>query len=83
MKDIIAEAQKARFTVSEGDPKQQSIAISDAWLAELEKHPYHSSKRSWLIRVEKPGTGVFLLKESSKLYRSNKEREPRKLIEAK
>jgi len=46
MKDIIAEAQKARFTVSESDPKQQGIAISDAWLAELEKHPYHSSKRS-------------------------------------
>ncbi len=46
MKDIIAEAQKARFTVSEGDPKHQGIAISDAWLAELEKHPYHSSKRS-------------------------------------
>ena len=50
------------------------------WLAELEKHPYHSSKRSLLIHVEKPGTGVFLLKESSKLYRPHKEREPRKLM---
>ena len=46
MKDIIAEAQKARFTVSEGDPKQQGIAISDAWLVELEKHSYHLSKLS-------------------------------------
>ena len=33
-----------------------------------------------MIRVEKPGTGVFLLKESSKLYRPHKEREPRKLM---
>ena len=79
MKDIIAEAQKARFTVSEGDPKQQGIAISDAWLAELEKHPYHSSKTWLIILVEKPGTGIFLMKESSKLYRPHKEREPRKL----
>ena len=44
MKDIITDAQKARFTVSDEDPKKQGIAISDAWMAELEKHPYHSSK---------------------------------------
>ena len=45
MKDIIGDAHKARFTVSEDDPKQKGIVISEAWLAELEKHPYHSSKR--------------------------------------
>ena len=44
MKDIIADAHKARYTVAEDDPKKQGIVISDAWLAELEKHPYHSSK---------------------------------------
>ena len=30
--------------------------------------------------IEKPGNGDFLLKESSKLYRPHKEREPRKLM---
>ena len=29
--------------------------------------------------MEKPGTGIFLMKESSKLYRPHKERENRKL----
>jgi len=79
MRDIIAEAYKARYTVSEEDPKNHGIAISDSWLAELDKHPYHSSKTSLIILVEKPGTGIFLMKESSKLYRPHKEREPRKL----
>jgi hypothetical protein len=48
-------------------------------LAELEKHPYHSSKTWVIILVEKPGTGIFLMKESSKLYRPQKEREKKKL----
>ena len=43
-------------------------------MAELQKHPYHSSKWLLLILVEKPGTGIFLMKESSKLYRPHKER---------
>ena len=30
--------------------------------------------------IGKPGTGIFLMKESSKLYRPHKEREQRKLI---
>lgn len=79
MKDIIADAQKARYTVDEDDSKKQGIVISEAWMAELQKHPYHSSKHSLLTRIEKPGTGIFLLKESSKLYRPHKEREQRKL----
>ena len=79
MKDIIAGAHKARYTVGEDDKKNQAINISQAWMAELQKHPYHSSKRSLLMLIEKPGTGIFLMKESSKLYRPHKEREQRKL----
>ena len=79
MKDIIAEAHKSRYTVADDDPKKQGIAISESWLAELEKHPYHSSKISNLTLIEKPGTGIFLMKESSKVYRPHKEREKRKL----
>ena len=79
MKDIIAEAHKSRYTVADDDPKKQGIAISESWLAELEKHPYHSSKISYVTIIEKPGTGIFLMKESSKLYRPHKKREKRKL----
>ena len=79
MKDIIAEAHKLRYTVADDDPKKQGIAISESWLAELEKHPYHSSKISNLTCIEKPGTGIFLMKESSKHYQPHKEREKRKL----
>ena len=56
MKDIIAEAHKARYTIADDNPKQQGIAISEAWIAELEKHPYHSSifreTRNWNILDE-------------------------------
>jgi hypothetical protein len=44
-------------------------------MAELQKHPYHSSKLFMLIDLEKPGTGIFLMKESAKLHRPQKERE--------
>ncbi len=44
MKDIIAGALKARTTVGEDDKKIKAINISQAWMAELQKHPYHSSK---------------------------------------
>ena len=79
MKDVIADAHKARFTVADDDPKKQGILISDAWVAELEKHPYHSSKLFEITLVEKPATGIFLLKERSKLYRPRKEKEKRNL----
>ena len=62
MKDIIAKAHKSRYTVAEDDPKKHGIAISDAWIAELEKHPYHSSNLSYVTLIEKPGTGIFLIK---------------------
>jgi hypothetical protein len=77
MKDIIAEAQKARYTVEEGASGDKWIAISDARMAELQKHPYHSSKNIRLTFIEKPGSGIFLMKESSKLNRPHKEREQR------
>jgi len=35
---------------------------------------------SMITLIGKPGTGIFLMKESSKLYRPHKEREQRKLI---
>ncbi len=79
MKDIIAGAHKARYTVGEDDKKNQAINISQAWMAELQKHPYHASKLLMLILVEKPGTGIFLMKESAKLHRPQKEREKKKL----
>ncbi len=79
MKDIIADAQKARFTIADGASNDKGISISEAWMAELQKHPYHSSKYLLLILIEKPGTGIFLMKESAKLYRPHKEREQRKL----
>jgi hypothetical protein len=31
-------------------------------MAELQKHPYHSSNFLLLILVEKPGTGIFLMR---------------------
>lgn len=74
MHDIIEDAQKKRFKVSDEDPKKQAILISDTWLQELQKHPYHSSKILLLTLIGKPGTGIFLIKESAKLYKSQKNR---------
>ena len=65
MKDIIAGTHKAKYTVAEDYTKKQAISISEAWMAELQKHPYHSSKLFLLILIEKPGTGIFLMKESA------------------
>jgi hypothetical protein len=58
--------------VQEGASGEKGIAISDAWMAELQKDPYHSSNYSMLMIIEKPGTGIFLMKESSKFYRPHK-----------
>lgn len=44
MVDIIEEAHKKRFKLSEDDEKKQGILISDSWMQELMKHPYYSSK---------------------------------------
>ena len=70
MKDIIHAASSKRFKVSEDDPKKQGIAITDGWFELLNKHPYHSSKQHCVNFVEKPGTGIFLMKEHAKLYKA-------------
>ena len=74
MQDIISEASKKRFKVEDDDPRGEGIAITDAWFAELTKHPYHSSKFPSLITTERAGTGIFLMKEHAKLYKVQKER---------
>jgi hypothetical protein len=74
MTDIIQAASNKRFKVSDDDPKRQGIAITDGWFQELMKHPYHSSKQPALNLVEKPGTGIFLMKESAKLYKQQRKR---------
>jgi hypothetical protein len=74
MQDIIADASKSRFTIGEDDEKKEGILVTDAWMQELMKHPYHSSKQSFLTIVEKPGTGIFLMKERAKLVKVQKNR---------
>jgi hypothetical protein len=74
MTDIIQAASNKRFKVSDDDPKRQGIAITDGWFQELMKHPYHSSKQPALNLVEKPGTGIFLMKENAKLYKQQRKR---------
>ena len=70
IKDIIQGASKKRFKVSDDDPKRQGIAITDGWFRDVMKHPYHSSKQHVANNVEKPGTGIFLMKEHAKLYKA-------------
>ena len=74
LKDVIKDAHKKRYTIADDDPKKEGILISDQWLAELQKHPYHSSKLKLLTFIEKPGTGIFLMKERAKLYRPQTDR---------
>ena len=70
MQDIIEEANNKRFKIADDDQKKQGIAITEGWLQELMKHPYHSSMVLQLTSIEKPGTGIFLIKENAKLYKS-------------
>ena len=79
MKDIITEANEKRFKANGDGEKKEAIRLSDAWLDELMKHPYHSRKVSLLIFVGKPGTGVYLLRESAKVSKEIKERKMFKL----
>lgn len=46
MVDIIEEAHKKRFKLSEDDTENKAILISESWMKELMKHPYHSSNFS-------------------------------------
>jgi hypothetical protein len=74
MKDIIKDANEKRFKPSDDPEKKEGILITDDWLKELTAHPYHSSKYSNVICVEKPGTGIFLMRERAKLYKSHANR---------
>ena len=74
MTDIIHDASSKRFKVSEDDPKRQGIAITEGWFQELTKHPYNSSKPHVTDPVEKPGTGIFLMKKHAKLYKAQRQR---------
>lgn len=44
MQDVIQQAHSHRFKAPEDDAKKESIVVSNAWLEELNKHPYFSSK---------------------------------------
>jgi hypothetical protein len=74
MTDIIAEAQAKRYKIQDGDQPQDSIVMTEAWMQELQKHPYHSSKSLSVTLVEKAGTGIFLMKEKAKLVKQQRER---------
>lgn len=53
MTDVIRDAHTKRFKAPEDDSKKDSILISDAWMTELTKHPYFSSKLPRLITFRK------------------------------
>lgn len=74
MKDVITSANEKRFKADEAGEKKDAIRLSDAWLEELMKHPYHSRKTIYLIVIGKAGTGVYLLRESAKVSKEIKER---------
>jgi hypothetical protein len=44
MTEIIEEAHKKRFKLSEEDYSKEAIVVSENWIKELMKHPYYSSK---------------------------------------
>ena len=64
MKDVITSSNEKRFKADEAGEKKDTIRLSDVWLEELMKHPYHSRKTIYLIFIGKAGTGVYLLRES-------------------
>jgi len=79
MKDVIQEANNKRFKADKDGDKKDAIRLSDAWLDELMKHPYHSRKHFALTVIGKPGTGVYLLRESAKVSKQIKDRKMFKL----
>ena len=74
MIDIIKDANGKRFKASEDPNKKEGILITEDWFKELTAHPFHSSKCLLLTSVEKPGTGIFLMRERAKLYKSQSNR---------
>lgn len=63
-----------RFKADKDGDKKDAIKLSDAWLEELMKHPYHSRKLLIITYIGKPGTGVYLLRESAKVSKEIKNR---------
>jgi hypothetical protein len=57
MRDIIDEASKKRFKIEDADDSKKGILISDKWMEELMKHPYHSSKQSATNTCRETGYG--------------------------
>lgn len=74
MKEIVKDANDKRFKPSDDPSKKEGILITEDWLKDLTAHPYHSSKCRKITYVEKPGTGIFLMRERAKLYKSQKNR---------
>ena len=44
LSEMIQEAHERRFNLPDDNSKKEAILITDKWLEELMKHPYHSSK---------------------------------------
>lgn len=74
MQDIIKDSLEKRNKVSEDPEKKEGILITEEWLKELTKHPYHSSKILLFTCVEKAGTDIFLMRERAKLYKAQTNR---------
>ena len=71
MTDVITEAHSKRYKLPEGDGSKKGIVLSETWSKELLKHPYLSRKHITLTMVAgKAGTGIFLMKERAKLYKT-------------
>ena len=71
LKQVIADAHKVRMKSEDSQRGSSAIVLKDAWLEELRKYPFISSKDNHLP-YQKRGTGIFLMKERSKLVRQKK-----------
>ena len=63
LKKIISDSHSVRMKDEEDKTSKDHILIKESWLEELNKYPFISSKTSSLIFIEKPGKGIFLMKE--------------------
>ena len=72
MKEIIEEANKKRFKLDKEDENKEGILITENWFT---KHLYYLNKIILPhIYLEKPGTGMFLMRERAKLFKGTGER---------
>ena len=75
MSEVISDAHSKRFKALEDDSQKQSIIISEAWIEELLKHPYHSSKQSLIYNFRK--AGYWNLPNEKKRAKLHKSQTPR------